>query len=202
VRTEADLHRVLAEDHVWLVLERWGLQREYYDLPFQQQLLAQTEPVFEAQGMFVLRAKPNPQPIAPEPQQPATANFADQIELLGYTVEPGQGAPGQPLRITLYWRALAPPPADYTVFVHLRQPGGGNVAQADHRPLGNIFPTSLWPVGETIRETSELALPPELQPGDYELWAGLYRLNTLERLPVQADSSGENAVRLGQIAVR
>lgn len=202
VRTEADLHRVLAEDHVWLVLERWGLQREYYDLPFQQQLLAQTEPVFEAQGMFVLRAKPNPQPIAPEPRQPASANFANQIELLGYTVEPGQGAPGQPLRITLYWRALAPPPADYTVFVHLRQPGGGNVAQADHRPLGNIFPTSLWPVGETIRETSELALPPDLPPGDYELWAGLYRLDTLERLPVQADSSGENAVRLGQIAVR
>jgi hypothetical protein len=75
------------------------------------------------------------------------------------------------------------------------------VAQADHRPLENLYPTTLWPPGETIRESSQLALPSDLSPADYELWVGLYLLETGERLPVQNDTSGENAVRLGVLRI-
>ncbi|MCB0209691.1 MAG: glycosyltransferase family 39 protein [Anaerolineae bacterium] len=202
IRTEADLHQTLADNTVWLVLERWGLQREYYDLPFQQQLLAQTEYVTESQGIFVLRSKSDPHPIALEPAHPVQATLGDQVQLLGYTVEPGTPGPGQSPRLTLYWQAIAPMPQDYTVFVHLRQPEGGNVAQADHRPLGSLYPTSIWPPGEIIRETSELPLPADLSPGDYDLWTGLYLLETGERLPIRDDTSGENAVRLGGLSVK
>jgi hypothetical protein len=87
------------------------------------------------------------------------------------------------------------------VFVHLRQPGGETVAQSDHRPLENLYPTSIWPVGEVIRESSQLNLPADLPPGEYELWVGLYRLETGQRLPVQNDTSGENAVFLGRVGV-
>jgi len=204
IRDEATLHQILAEHNVWLVLERWGLRREYYDLPFQQQLLAQTDHLSqaEAQGIFLLRSKADPRLLTPEPVHPLTATFGDQLRLTGYTLEPETAPPGQPVRVTLYWQALRPMPHDYTVFVHLRAPGGGgNVAQADHRPLGSIYPTSLWPVGETIREASDLFLPQDLPPGSYELWAGLYRLETGERLPVQNDVSGENAVQLGVLTV-
>jgi hypothetical protein len=210
IRTEASLHQTLANHKVWLVLERWGLQREYYDLPFQQQLLAQTEYVTEAQGIFILRSKVDPQPIALaparlvyHPDSESHPTFGDKVQLIGYTVEPDRLEPGQSLRLTLYWQALAPLPHDYTVFVHLRDAEtGGNVAQADHRPLGELYPTSLWPVAELIRETSDLPAPATLAPGAYDLWVGLYLLETGERLPVQADSSGENAVRLGSITVR
>ncbi len=203
IRTEAELHETLSNHNVWLALERWGLQREYYDLPFQQQILAQTDhlPEAEAQGVFVLHSKPNPRPIALEPAHPVESVLGGQVRLTGYTIEPDTPAAGQPLRLTLYWQAVAPMPHDYTVFVHLRRPDGSNVAQADHRPLGAIYPTSLWPVGETIRETSDLYLPAELIPGDYELLAGLYLLDTLERLSVQNDTSGENAVKLGMLEI-
>ncbi len=201
IQTGEALHQILAQQNVWLVLERWGLQREYYDLPFQQQLLAQTDHVSDSQGIFILKSKPNPRPIALYPARPAQAAFGNTVQLLGYTAEPEKAVSGQPLRLTLYWQALARVACDYTVFVHLRQAGGGNVAQADHRPLGSIYPTSLWPVGETIRESSELFLPADLPPGDYELWAGLYLLETGERLPVQNDTSGENAVKLGTLPV-
>lgn len=201
IRTEADLHQTLADNQVWLVLERWGLQREYYDLPFQQQLLAQTDLITQSQGIFVLRSKTNPQSIAIQPAHPVQATFGDTVQLLGYTVEPQQPQPGQSLRLTLYWQPIAAMAHDYTVFVHLRQPAGGNVAQADHRPLGDLYPTSIWPVGETIRETSDLALPAGIPPGEYDLWVGLYRLETGERLPVQNDTSGENAVLAGRVRV-
>jgi hypothetical protein len=209
IRTEADLHRTLAEHKVWLVLERWGLQREYYDQPFQQQLLAQTDYVTEAQGIFVLHSKPNPQPLAPAPahlvyaaNSEAHPIFGEMVQLVGYTVEPEQTRVGQPLRLTLYWQAVAAMPHNYTVFVHLRQAEGVTVAQADHRPLGALYPTSLWPVGELIRESSELFLPAELSLDSYELWVGLYLLETGERLPLRADTSGEHAVRLGSLTVK
>ena len=67
--------------------------------------------------------------------------------------------------------------------------------------MGEIYPTTLWPPGETIRESSELYLPPDLPSGDYELWTGLYLLETGQRLPLHNDSSGENAVRLGVLEV-
>jgi hypothetical protein len=201
IRTEEALHETLVNHNVWLVLEHWGLQREYYDLPFQQQLLAQIDYVGETQGIFILRAKPDPRPIMLNPTHPVEAVFGDMVRLTGYTVEPEKPAPGQPVRLTLYWQALVPMPQDYSVFVHLREPGGGNVTQADHRPLGNLYPTTVWPVGETIRETSDLFLPLDLPPGDYDLWVGLYLLETGERLPVQNDTSGENAVRLGALMV-
>jgi 4-amino-4-deoxy-L-arabinose transferase-like glycosyltransferase len=202
------LHHTLAHNNVWLVLERWGVQREYYDLPFQQQLLAQTDYAGEAQGIFILRSKPNPQPVLLNPTHPADAILGDMVRLTGYTIEPENPAPGQAVRLTLYWQPLAPMPHDYTVFIHLRKKDGGNVAQADHRPLGSVYPTSLWPVGETIRETSDglggstLMVPSDLPPGDYELWVGMYLLETGERLPVQNDTSGENAVRLGTFTVK
>ncbi|MEW5958852.1 MAG: glycosyltransferase family 39 protein [Chloroflexota bacterium] len=202
IRTEAALHQTLARHRVWLVLERWGLQREYYDLPFQQQLLAQTEHVGDSQGIFVLRSRPDPRPLALQPAQPVEAVFGERLCLTGYTLEPAQPAAGQTVRLTFYWQAVAPLSRDYTVFVHLRRPEGGNVAQADHRPLGSIYPTSLWPVGELIREANDdLMLPVDLPPGDYELWVGLYLLETGERLPVQNDASGENAVKLGRLEI-
>jgi hypothetical protein len=202
IRTEAALNETLAHNNVWLVLERWGLQGEYYDPPFQQQLLAQTDFLSETQGIFILRSKPDPQPLPMSPTHSVEANFGQLIRLTGYTIEPDQPAPGQTIRLTLHWQALAPIPHDYTVFVHLREPNGGNVAQADHRPLGNLYPTSLWPVGETIRETSELILPADFPPGSYEVWTGLYLLESGERLAVQNDTSGENAVRLGELTLK
>lgn len=203
IRTDKELHQALAGGRVWLVLERWGLQREYYDLPFQQQLLAQTEAVDEvqAQGMFVLRSRADPRPLAMTPAHSVEASFAGRVRLLGYTAEPEPAEPGRPLRLTLYWLPEAPLAHDYTVFVHLRRPGGETVAQADHRPLGRLYPTSLWPPGEIIRESSELALPAGLPGGTYELWVGWYLLDTGERLAVANDASGENAVRLGQVTL-
>lgn len=219
----AGLHRVLSSGRVWLVLERWGLLIEYYEPFFMQNILAQTEFVREDNGVIVLRSRPEPLPLAAEPAHPVTARLGDAargpVRLLGYTLEPESLAPGQTGRLTLYWQAQAPLPADYTVFVHLRaachsasppaQAGAGpcpapTVVQADHRPLGSVYPTTLWPAGQVIRETVELAVPAGLEPGGeaYRLWAGMYQLETLERLPVQDDRSGENAVLLGEVLVR
>ncbi len=133
----------------------------------------------------------------PEDQIPnrVDAQVGDSIELLGYDLanrdqmigssQPEiQGTP-QVLGVTLYWRVKTPVKEDYTVFVHLLDPEGQLVTQHDGQPLQGYLPTSKWPVSDVIPDQHALLLPAGLSPGRYQLIAGMYALETLERLPVQ-----------------
>jgi hypothetical protein len=171
-----------------------------------QRILAMTDFVREDDGIIVLRSR-SVAPLIPEvPTVRLSANFDNQLRLDGYdlarrTADNLAGS-GHALDLVLYWQALQPVPHDYTVFVHLRDAAGRNVAQGDHQPLAPIYPPTLWPVGQTIRERSLLALPEDVPAGSYDLWIGLYRLDTLERLPLVGDTSGENALWLGQVTLQ
>ncbi|NJN99743.1 MAG: hypothetical protein HC875_39405, partial [Anaerolineales bacterium] len=103
------------------------------------------------------------------------------------------------LQLTLFWRALQPPSTDYTVFLHLRDAHNVTIAQRDGLSLDGNYPSSRWQPGETVIDPFSLTLPPNLPPGQYTLWAGMYQLDTLERLTVTNDTSGENAILLGKI---
>lgn len=195
--TDEDLQAVLsAPRRVWLVFERWGLTTEYFSLLTLQRLLAMTDFVREDNGIIVLRSRAGATLIPESPPQVTSVNFADQVLLQGYGVVPAGDIAPVDLEVFLYWQARQRLPRDYTVFVHLRDAEGRTLAQADHLPLAPVYPPTLWPPGETIRERSRLTLPDAMVGGGYTLWVGLYRLDTLERLPVVGDRSGENAAVL------
>lgn len=82
--------------------------------------------------------------------------------------------PGQTLGLTLAWRATGRPPADYQLFVHLRDADGRTVAQRDTRPSNTAYPTNQWRPGELILASADLQLPATLPPGRYTLILGLY----------------------------
>jgi 4-amino-4-deoxy-L-arabinose transferase-like glycosyltransferase len=206
LQTDQDLHTVLAGPaRVWLVLERWGLIKEYYAPLTMQRILAMTDFVREDNGIIVLRSRPGAPLIPEHPSVQMQQDFGDQARLVGYDLAWENGGSSdegqQAVSLTLYWQALRPLPYDYTVFVHVRDAQGRTVAQADHQPLAPIYPPTLWPVGQTIRERSVFMLPGDLPAGDYDVWIGLYRLDTLDRVPVMGDVSGENAVLLGRVVV-
>ncbi len=109
------------------------------------------------------------------------ATFAGKAKLLGY----GTHADSSSLILTLYWLSLAQFDRDYTVFVHALDSSGQTVAYADQEPQKGNYPTSLWDVGEQIRDDHTLALP----PGTYRMEVGLYRADTGERLTVSGNGS-------------
>ncbi|MCA9981683.1 MAG: hypothetical protein KDD89_12640, partial [Anaerolineales bacterium] len=111
-------------------------------------------------------------------------NFGDQIALLSAQPDSTTLTPGGQLNLTLTWQALDAISEDYTVFVQLLNPAGELVAQVDAWPLQGTYPTSAWRVGETITDPYQLALPPDLPPGEYQLILGFYRLADFQRLPV------------------
>jgi hypothetical protein len=132
-------------------------------------------------------------------------NLGSEIELVGYALAGPDGyTPGSVLMLTCYWRAVASPSADYTVFVHLLDQAGQVVAGWDAPPVHGNYPTHLWAAQEVVEDVHEVTLPPDLQPGDYQLVVGLYRLDTLQRLPA-VDPAGQpaahDAVPLRRITV-
>jgi len=138
------------------------------------------------------------------PVNQANANLEDSVELLAYTTDKAVYHPADAANVTLYWRALRGLDRNYKTFVHLtdaattRQP-----AQHDGDPGGGFTPTSRWLPGELVPDTHTLALPADLAPGRYRLWAGMYNYETVRNLAVRSSDvpAADGRILLGEIEV-
>jgi hypothetical protein len=115
-----------------------------------------------------------------------------EIALNGYrlTVEPDR------VFLLLAWEAVKRPGADYTVFIHLRDGEGRNVAQTDVEPYGGVYPTGIWEPSEPVPDTYQLDIS-GVPPGEYELYAGLYTINDGRLLT----ANGRDSVHLGTLSL-
>lgn len=148
--------------------------------------------------MWIVRLPPAALPVPPRERQ----RLEDGTALVGVDY-PRQAAAGARVEIALQWLAVAQPSRDYTVFVQLRRDGVTR-AQHDGQPIDGVAPTTTWRPGDLIRDPHPLTLPPDLPPGQYGLFAGLYDLETGARLHL-LDGAGQPApsdeLRLGDMVV-
>lgn len=128
------------------------------------------------------------QTAVPMPPNPLGANFADQIVLLGYDLQTEAGG----LRLTTYWQALQSTEENYTIFVHVLDERGDLIAQQDAQPQGGRYPTSIWAAGEVVVDEAILTFSTDAQPA--QIAVGMYRLDTLARLPLVGEVVGDTAV--------
>jgi len=105
--------------------------------------------------------------------------------------------------------------ADYAFFVHFIKEGEWLVSettskikrrlgfpvrqmfQQDHEPLNGAYPTSVWIPGELVRERYDVIVPPELEPGTYTIWIGVWNPLTKKRL----HSGDANKIKIGEITI-
>jgi hypothetical protein len=131
--------------------------------------------------------------------------FEGQIRLTSVEIPQEAVHSGDVLTVTLQWHALEQITEDYTGFIHLLDPLGRVVAGDDHPPIDGQFPTRLWPEGAVLYDPFHLNLPTDLAEGEYELWGGLYRPESVQRLEAIRQSSGErwkdDLVQLGKVAI-
>lgn len=181
---------------VWMILDK---KRLYQQLPagFRQQVFSRMDKVFQAEDVMVFRSRVNPDPIPFEPETYLKANLNGMVELTGFSLNEMMLFSGKSTQLTLFWKADQPL-FNGKIFVHLRNSSNQIVAQSDHFPSETIVPLLMntWPVGEVVPDVSYLTLPADISPGEYRLLAGIYNSETLERLPVNNDTTGENAVVL------
>lgn len=124
---------------------------------------------------------------APQVTLNESFGFGPHLTLLGYdlTHDP------ESLKLTIYWRSEAPLFVDYSTFVHVRNAAGEMIAQKDRPPLEGKYPTSVWQLGEIVVDQIEIPLPPDGIDDAFQVFVGMYDVNTGERLPVPGRSSQE-----------
>jgi hypothetical protein len=88
--------------------------------------------VREEQLLRVYQAPPRP--LLTDIETPLQVDLGENIQLLGYQLSQTTARAGEPLTLTLYWRAREPIDADYKVFIHLVDRDGVLRAQEDVRP--------------------------------------------------------------------
>ena len=130
-------------------------------------------------------------PLLP-PQRPLPAAFSDGIQLLGFDMMPNPPRGGEPLRLTLYWRAQARPTRSYKAFVHLLDGSWSLLAQDDELPGYGALPTDGWQPGQMV-ESNFVLFPPDVLPPNAFLITGFYDPASGQRLPL---TSGEEHVVL------
>ena len=207
VETVDELNHILIEgkDHLWFVVDNDRLFNRYEPY-FTQQVFTQMNLVHETGGVSVFHGRPFPHPLPQQPAHLLAASFSGKIHLGGYAFDPTAVAPDGSVQMTLFWR----PETGrfdrlYKVFVQLRDEENFTVAQADHFIWnGLLTQSSLEEVqrwDDWIRDSAYLTVPPNLPAGRYRLLVGLYDPQTLDRLPVVDDHSGENAVEIEEFVL-
>ncbi|MEA3346035.1 MAG: glycosyltransferase family 39 protein [Chloroflexota bacterium] len=160
----------------------------------------------ESLGSSVLfgRIKIAGAPPRPVPSHEVSFQMGDRVSLIGYDLPRGEVLVGGEVELGLHWRARGSVSEDYNIFVHLVDSEGEIVAQGDGPPVSGSYPTGIWEEGEVIVDTHTIYLPRDLPSGGYQILVGLYRLDTLIRLPALT-SDGErltaDAIPLGYIRV-
>lgn len=135
---------------------------------------------------------------------PINVTFDGKAELLGAEVDRVAVQPSDPIRVTLYWHALASMDRSYVEFVHLIDGQGVIVAQRDTWPGRGMYPTVVWQPGQVFVDTLYMYVPEAAYaPNNAALQVGLYdsedaRLNVIDASGKALD---QNAATIGQVAI-
>jgi hypothetical protein len=165
---------------LWFLTDEFRF-RVRYTPEFAQAIWDRMEPVYRYHYALAFVERPVEEPSY---HRDVKASFEQNLDLIGYDLEPAVLQPGGILTVTLHWQARDWVGAPYTAFVHLVDPSGQGVAQADGPPFDGLHPTDHWLPGEHLRDERHLTLPGESPPGRYQIVVGWYDPETLDRLPL------------------
>jgi hypothetical protein len=114
-----------------------------------------------------------PQVESLEIQNLVLRSLGGQVELLGYNLSPITFRPGDPLPLTLFWRAGSDVDKDYIIFLQLQAEDGTGWTLHQEQPANGSYPTTLWEQGEIVREQLDARIPADVSSGQYALTVSL-----------------------------
>jgi len=124
--------------------------------------------------------------------------FGGRFALLGAEMQESTVSPGGQFRLTTYWDVSVADPAPVVAFVHLTSDGQDVWGQYDWL---DVWPVGLQP-GDRFVQVHPVPVKPETPPGLYHVQLGLYRPDTLQRLPIAASvAAAADRVWIGEMQV-
>ena len=139
----------------------------------------------------------------PEPADTVLAEIGGVVQLTAVSNLPPQAKPGDTITIDVTWQVTGSPQADWTTLLHFAEANQPPLATGDSPPLQGDYPTHVWAAGEVFTDQYTLTIPADVPNGRYPLWIGMYRSDTIERLPLKVNEEPQpNSVyRLGTIEI-
>jgi len=151
--------------------------------------------------LLVVRPAYLPEPAYDGPiQHQVNVRFGDRLELAGYDdPRPRNPTPGQPVALTLYWRALQPLALDDVVDLVALDAAKQQAFKQPTWPLAGRAPTSTWQPGHIVRDRHVVPGTPGLAPGAYTFFLDVFQpLAGAPRLPL---AGGGTTLKLGRFLV-
>jgi 4-amino-4-deoxy-L-arabinose transferase-like glycosyltransferase len=163
---------------------RMGSPKSAWLAPAYAFLIAVLAPIVWIRPAY---AAPTFTPLAPDQTILATLNDPHIAQQRIYLVEaafPAQIQAGQPAPIDLTFCSPTRHTRDWSVFVHLVNPWGLIVAQADFTPGGGALPTSEIEAGYCWQDRYPVPIPPGIaaQDTDLQVRVGLYDVRENSRM--------------------
>jgi len=121
-------------------------------------------------GRILLKPRPGDLP------NPVAVNFGGEMQLVGYGMDRRAAAPGETVRLVLYWQGLRQVDVNYTISVQFVDGDWVKAAQRDTWPVGGAAPTSAWQPGELVEDIYELTIF-DVPPGVYDVRLAIYRFD-------------------------
>jgi hypothetical protein len=144
-------------------------------------------------------------------ESPIFVDFEGKVHLIGYEIEPkGVVSPGSKLKLTLYWRSVAPLGPEWSLFTHLLSGSGKKFGNVDNEgPLRRLkpgadgretqaLPPSAWTPGKIYVDQQEFEIPRDVKTPELTVATGIWRD---QRLRLQTGDAGVDLVNSLRLAI-
>jgi hypothetical protein len=151
--------------------------------------------------LYIIRSAYAKTPLVSEADLPSDINhlditFADgSLRLIGYQIDQSSAQPGDWLPVTVFWQAVRPIEKNYSAFVHILDPDGKSLAQANSYPDAGRWPTSMLEPGSVLADRTFVFIPPDLPtPVAARLALGIFEFDDPARAAKPAANAAGEAV--------
>ncbi len=154
---------------------------------------------FRATGFFETIADEDGWWLAKRRSPDRTVNFRfdNRIALLGYAIPPVPLSGGMSLRPMFWWRAERAIDKKYKTLVQVVDARGHVWASENREPTDGDAKTQ-WQVNKTFIDQNNLALPPTMPAGEYEITLSVY---AEEEEPLSIDQSDTTEIVLTKLRI-
>lgn len=122
-----------------------------------------------------------------QPATPVAYRLNEHMWLKGYTLPVTQVAPGEQLKLQLFWEVTEAMKIEDKTFVQLIDLNTlHKAAQRDSEPGCSVYPMDEWRKGELNLDPYTLTVAPDTPPGSYTVLVGAYNAETHDRFQVFA----------------
>jgi hypothetical protein len=141
-------------------------------------------PIFDAQLMSPFFIKPGPA-LLTAPAVTVDYRFGDLFALKGYTLPTSDVAPGDKLRLDLFWATNRMVELEDKTFVQIiNLETLHKAAQRDAEPGCTKYSMDDWRPGDLNLDPYTLTIAPDAPPGRYTVLVGMYHADTEARYPI------------------